>query len=146
MGCQQKDKEDKRVDRKLKTNWKIYDLAMKQEDEWFIQQAKEIIDEMLEPWKQSKMGRPPKHPPKSLVLVLLLKPKHQKSYRGLESFLREGKRYKQLGFTSPPGKSTLQEAMAKVPEEYLEGIEEKLSAILKKREISSRGFNGIQHQ
>lgn len=145
MGCKQKDKEDKKVDRKFKTNWKVYDFAMKHEDEWFIQQAKEIIDEMPEPWEQSKMGRPPKHPPKSLVLSLLFKSKHQKTYRGLESFLREDERYKKLGFTSPPGKSTLQEAMEKVPEEYIEKLEAELSTILKKRKTSSGGFNGIQH-
>ncbi|HEC75887.1 MAG TPA: hypothetical protein ENI33_01335, partial [Thermoplasmatales archaeon] len=82
MGCNK----DKKVDRKFKTNWKIYNLAMKNEDEWFIQNAKKIIDRMPEPWEISKRGRPP-HPPKSLVLALLLKSKHQKTYRGLESFL-----------------------------------------------------------
>jgi len=106
---------------------------MKYEDEWFIQNAKEIIDKMPEPWETSKMGRPPKHPPKSQVLALLFKSKHQKTYRSLESFLREDERYKKLGFNYPPGKSTLQEAMAKVPKEYLEKLESNLSKILKKQ-------------
>lgn len=122
----------KKIDRKLKTNWKIYDLAMKHEDEWFIYNAKEIIDKMPEPWEISKMGRPPKHPSKSLVLALLIKSKDQKTYRSLESFLREDDRYKKLGFTSPPSKTTLQEAMAKLPEGYLENLEIELSGILKK--------------
>jgi len=122
----------KKIDRKLKTNWKIYDIAMKNEDEWLIQNAKEIIYKMPEPGETSKMGRPPKHPPKSLVLALLIKSKDRKAYRSLESFLREDARYKKLGFTSPPGKTTLQEAMAKHSEEYLEKLEIVLSDTLKK--------------
>jgi hypothetical protein len=106
---------------------------MKHEDEWFIQNAKEIIKEMPEPWERNKMGRPPKHPPKALMLALLLKSKHQKTYRELESFLMENNRYKTLGFTNPPGKSTLQEAMVRVPEGYLEKLELSLSSVLKKR-------------
>ena len=70
MGTKSKRKE---TDRKLKTNWKICDLAMKYEDEWFIQNAKKVIDKMPEPWETSKMGRPPKHPPKSLVWHCLSK-------------------------------------------------------------------------
>lgn len=118
MGCKQKAQKDKKVDRKFKTSWKIYDFAVKHEDEWFIQHAKEITSRMPEPGEPSKMGRPLKHPLKPQVLALLLKSKHQKTYRGLESFLREDKRYKKLGFTSLLGKSTLQEAMARVPEGY----------------------------
>lgn len=133
MGCKQKEKADKKKDRKFKTNWKIYNLAMKHEDEWFIQNAKEIIKRMPEPWERGKMGQPQKHPPKSQALALLLKSKHQKTYRELESFLIEDERYKTLGFTSPPGKSTLQEAMAKVPEGYLEKLESGLATILKKQ-------------
>ncbi|RLF62797.1 MAG: hypothetical protein DRN31_03645 [Thermoplasmata archaeon] len=129
MGTKSKRKE---TDRKLKTNWKIYDLAMKYEDEWFIQNAKKVIDKMPEPWETSKMGRPPKHPPKSLVLALFIKTKDCRTYRNTESFLRENDRYKKLGFTSPPGKTTLQEAMAKLPEYYLEKLEMELSGILKK--------------
>lgn len=129
MGC----KKQEQADRKLKTNWKVYNLAMKNEDEWFIQHAREILDAMPEPWEEHTMGRPLKHPPKSLLLALLIKMKHQKTYRGTESYLREDDRYKRLGFTSPPGKSTLQEAMEKVPEKYLEEVERQLSERLKKR-------------
>jgi len=133
MGCKQKKKKDKKKDRKFKTNWKIYNLAMKHEDEWFIQHAKEIIKRMPEPWEHGKMGQPQKHPPKSQVLALLLKSKHQKTYRELESYLRENKRYKTLDFISPPGKSTLQEAMVKIPEGYLEKLEKGLATVLKKQ-------------
>ena len=106
---------------------------MKYEDEWFIQHAKEIIKRMPEPWKKGKRGPPQKHPPKSQVLALLLKSKHQKTYRELESYLEEDGRYKNLGFSSVPGKSTLQEAMEKVPESYLEELESDLSSVLKKQ-------------
>lgn len=133
MGCKLKEKTGKKKDRKFKTNWKIYNLAMKHEDEWFIQHAKEIIKKRPEPWERGTMGQPQKHPPKSQVLALLLKSKHQKTYRELESFLREDGRYKTLGFTSPPGKSTLQEAMDKMPEGYLEGLESELATVLKKQ-------------
>jgi len=133
MGCTRKNQTKKKVDRRFKTNWKIYDLARKHEDEWFIQNAKEIIERMPEPWETSKMSRPPKHPPKPQVLALLSRSKHQKTYRELESFLRENNRYKTLGFTSPPSKSTPQEAMARVPKEYLENLESSLSSILKKQ-------------
>jgi hypothetical protein len=132
MGCQQEGQQDRKVDRKFKTNWKVYNLAMKHEDKWFIQNAKEIVDKMPEPWETGKMGRPPKHPAKSLVLALLLKSKHQKTYRSLESSLWGDERYKKLGFTYPPSKSTLQEAMVKVPECYLEKLESELSTVLKK--------------
>ena len=134
MGC----KKQKGTDRKVQTNWKVYDLAMKNEDTWFIQHALEILDEMPEPWEEHTMGRPPTHPPKSLVLALLIKVKHRRTYRGIESFLREDDRYKKLGFATPPGKSTLQEAMEKVPESYLKDVEKRLSERLKKqRRISS---------
>jgi len=129
MGC----KKQKRIDRKLQTNWKVYNLAMKNEDAWFIRHAMEILDGMPEPWDENAMGRPLKHPPKSLVLALLVKVKHRKTYRGTESYLREDDRYLKLGFTTPPGKSTLQEAMEKVPESYLEDVEQRLSERLKKR-------------
>jgi len=49
----------KKIDRKLKTNWKIYDIAMKNEYEWFVQNAKEIIDKMPEPWETSEIGATP---------------------------------------------------------------------------------------
>ena len=61
MGWKQHSKRDKKPDRKFKTNWKVYDLAMKHEDEWFIQNAEEIINKIPEPWETGKMGRPPKH-------------------------------------------------------------------------------------
>jgi len=92
---------------------------------------------MPEPWKPSKKGRPPKHQAKPLLLALLLKKKHQKTYRELESYLREDERYKQLGFNTPPGKSTLQEAMVKVPESYLIRLESELSMVLKKQKNTS---------
>ena len=49
----------KKIDRKSKTNWKIYDIAMKNEYEWFVQNAKEIIDKMPEPWETSEIGATP---------------------------------------------------------------------------------------
>jgi hypothetical protein len=93
--------------------------------------------EMPEPWELSTKGRSPKHPAKPQVLALLLKKKHQKTYRELESYLLEDDRYKRLGFTSPPGKSTLQEAMVKVPVSYLMHLESKLSMVLKKQKNTS---------
>ena len=137
MGCKHHNKEENKPDRKFKINWKIYDLAMKHEDEWFIKNAKEVIKRMPEPWELSSMGRPPKHPAKPQVLALLLKKKHKKTYRELESYLLEDDRYKRLGFTSLPGKSTLQEAMVKVPVSYLMHLESELSMVLKKRKSTS---------
>jgi hypothetical protein len=137
MGCKHHNKEEKKPDRKFKINWKIYDLAMKHEDTWFIHHAQKIIEQMPEPWESTTMGRPPKHPAKPQVLALLLKMKHRKTYRELESYLLEDDRYKRLGFTSPPGKSTLQEAMEKVPVSYLVHLESELSTVLKKRKSTS---------
>lgn len=130
MGCKHR-----KADRRFKTNWRVYNLAMKYEDEWFIKNAKKIIDEMPEPWEVFKRGRP-SHPPKALVLALLIKQKHKKTYRSLESFLREEERYKKLGFSRPPSKSTLQEAMVKIPTDYIEKLEQRISNVLKKKNIS----------
>jgi hypothetical protein len=117
---------------------------MKHEDEWCIKNAKEIIKMMPELWKHGKMVQPQKHPPKSQALALILKSKYQKTYRELESYLGENKRYKTLGFISSPGKSTLQEAMVKIPESYLEKLEKGLATVFKKnRTVSDSRLNRI---
>jgi hypothetical protein len=128
-----------KLDRKLKRNWKVWNLAYKYEDEWFLERARETIKRMPNPWERSEMGRPPKHSAKGLFLACVYKVKKRLSYRGLESELisNEGLPRKLL-LEGPVSKSTLQEAMARITGGYADAFLARLNDALKKRPTSRR--------
>lgn len=134
------------MDRKFRPNWSVYDLAMKNEDEWFIENAKRILEGMPNPWEKPKRGRPYDHPPKSLVIAILLKIEQKKTYREDESYLRTNGLYKKLGFRTPPTKSTLHRAMERIPQGYIDELDRELKELLKKRGPPSRRLHRIWNQ
>jgi hypothetical protein len=137
MGCTETEN-GRKTDRKFKINWPVYDLAMKNEDGWFIDNAMKLVEDMPPPWEINRRGRPC-HPPKPLVVVILLKIKHKKTYRELESHLKANDLYKKLGFKTPPSKSTIHKAMGKLPQEYIDDLDLKLEEMLKRGRSSSQG-------
>jgi|GEM_PF-1390772 len=124
----------KSPDRKLRRNWKVWNLAYKYEDEWFLETARRVVEEMPDPWPVQVMGRPP-HPPKGLFLSCVYKVKKKIGYRGVESELEANPGLvKKLCLLRPVGKSTLQEAMDKIPEEYADKFLRKLNEKFKENE------------
>lgn len=124
----------KKPDRKLKRNWRVWNLAYKYEDDWFLERARETIRDMPDPWQKSEMGRPPEHPSKSLFLACIYKTKKRLSYRELESELISNAGLPgKLLLKGPVAKSTLHEAMARITGEYADAFLARLNESLKKR-------------
>lgn len=90
----------------------------------------QAVDDMAMPWKQKKTGRP-SHPPKALAVVGLFKLKSQLSYRETEKFFKSNGVWKIVGLKRPIGKSTIQETVAKLPEKYIEKVEQYIDKVMK---------------
>lgn len=123
-------------DRRLKRNWKVWNLAYKHEDDWFLETARETVKTMPDPWERPTRGRPPMHPAKGLFLACIYKVKKKLSYRGMESELHHNETLPgKLLLRGPVGKSTLHEAMIRITEEYADAFLARLNEGLKKRPL-----------
>ena len=122
---------ERKKDRNFKPNWKVWNLASRNEVKWFLEEANIIVKNLPQPWEEKKIGRPP-HKIMGRIVACLFKIRFGVTYREAESFLKEGTWYKACGLDKPIGKSTIQETMAKLPSWYLDKLDKELSIRLKK--------------
>ena len=114
-------------------NWKKHNKVKEKEFEIILREGMRIIHDSKEPWTEKHYGRRP-YPPRSMVLICLLKVYFGMPYRDIESLIRGNKTFQDmLNLEHIPDHNTIQRAMAKIPMEYLENLNQKLTFTFKKR-------------
>jgi hypothetical protein len=114
-------------------NWKKHNKVKEKEFEIILREGMRIIHDSKEPWIEKQYGRRP-YPPRSMVLICLLKVYFGMPYRDIESLIRGNKTFQDmLNLEHIPDHNTIQRAMAKIPMEYLENLNQKLTFTFKKR-------------
>jgi hypothetical protein len=106
-------------------SWSVYEKGRLNEYEGFIKHARSAVYTMPPPWREEHehAGRPFEHNARALVVCLLLKMWLGKAFRDLTSFLKGNEQlWVLIGITSLPSRSTLQRAMNRLSEEYLEEL------------------------
>lgn len=100
----------------------------------FFRLLKKAVEEAPEPWVQKprpKGGRPP-YQSKDLIKICMLKIYFNKSFRGVETWVREDESLKGiLGLTRVPDRNTLQRAMKKLNIEYFKKLNDQIAHHLK---------------
>jgi hypothetical protein len=114
-------------------NWKKFNKIKEKEFEILFREGKRIIEESQEPWTAKQYGRRP-YRSKAMVLICLLKVYFNMPYRDIESLLRSNKTFKDiLQMKNIPDHNTIQRAMAKIPMDYLQQLNQRLTMAFKKR-------------
>lgn len=117
-------------------NWKKHNKIKEHEFEILLREGIRIIEESQEPWTEKQYGRPP-YPSKSMVLICLLKVYFGMPYRDIESLIRGNKTFQDmLNLEHIPDHNTIQRAMAKIPMEYLQSLNQRLTFSFKKRKLT----------
>jgi len=113
-------------------NWKNHNKIKEKEFDFLLKTAVDIIDNVKEPWTEKNFGRPP-YSSKPMVAVCLLKVYFGMPYRDIESLLRANKTFQEiLDLDDIPDHNTIQRAMEKIPLEYLQHLNNKLTMVFKK--------------
>lgn len=116
-------------------NWKKHNKIKEHEFEILLREGIRIIEESQEPWNAKQYGRKP-YPSKSMVLICLLKVYFGMPYRDIESLIRGNKTFQDmLKIKHIPDHNTIQRAMAKIPMEYLQQLNQRLTFSFKKRKL-----------
>lgn len=114
-------------------NWKKHNKIKEKEFEILLQEGMRIIHNSQEPWKEKQYGRRP-YPPRSMVLICLLKVYFGMPYRDIESLIKSNKTFQEmLKLKQIPDHNTIQRAMAKIPMSYLQELNQRLTFSFKKR-------------
>jgi hypothetical protein len=114
-------------------NWKKHNKIKEKEFEILLNEGSRIIQESKEPWKEKQYGRRP-YPSRSMVLICLLKVYFGMPYRDIESLILSNKTFQEiLKIKQIPDHNTIQRAMAKIPMEYLQDLNQRLTFVFKKR-------------
>jgi hypothetical protein len=114
-------------------NWKKHNKIKEKEFEILLKEAVRIINNSRKPWKEKQYGRRP-YPPRSMVLICLLKVYFGMPYRDIESLVRSNKTFQEiLQLKKIPDHNTIQRAMAKIPMSYLKELNQRLTFSFKKR-------------
>ena len=117
-------------------NWKKHNKVKEQEFEILFREGIKIIEESQEPWSEKQYGRTP-YPSKSMVLICLLKVYFGMPYRDIESLIRSNKTFQNmLKIKHIPDHNTIQRAMAKIPMNYLQMLNQQLTMAFKKRKLT----------
>ena len=117
-------------------NWKKNNKVKEKEFETLLREAVRIIYDSQKPWKEKQYGRRP-YPPRSMVLICLLKVYFRMPYRDIESLIRSNKTFKEiLQLEKIPDHNTIQRAMAKMPMDYLQNLNQRLTMSFKKRSMT----------
>jgi transposase len=116
-------------------NWKKHNKIKEREFEILLQEAVRILHGSQKPWKEKQYGRRP-YPPRSMVLICLLKVYFGMPYRDIESLIRSNKTFQEiLQLEKIPDHNTIQRAMAKIPMDYLQELNQRLNFSFKKRKL-----------
>jgi hypothetical protein len=117
-------------------NWKKHNKIKENEFEILLREGIRIVNETPEPWDEKQFGRPP-YPSKTMVNICLLKVYFRMPYRDMESLLRSNQTFQNmLGLDRVPDHNTIQRAMEKIPMEYLEELNQKLTFSFKKKDMT----------
>ncbi len=116
-------------------NWKKNNKVKEKEFEILLREGMRIVNETSEPWGVKQYGRRP-YPSKAMVNICLLKVYFRMPYRDIESLIRSNQTFREmLQLDSIPDHNTIQRAMEKIPMEYLENLNQKLTFSFKKRNM-----------
>ena len=116
-------------------NWKKNNKVKEKEFEILLREGMRIVNETPEPWSVKQYGRRP-YPSKAMVNICLLKVYFRMPYRDMESLIRSNHTFKKmLHLDSVPDHNTIQRAMERIPMEYLENLNQKLTFSFKKRNM-----------
>ena len=116
-------------------NWKKNNKVKEKEFEILLREGMRIVNETPEPWGVKQYGRRP-YPSKAMVNICLLKVYFRMPYRDIESLIRSNQTFREmLQLDSIPDHNTIQRAMEKIPMEYLENLNQKLTFSFKKRNM-----------
>lgn len=117
-------------------NWKKNNKVKENEFEILLREGMRIVNETPEPWGMKQYGRRP-YPSKAMVNICLLKVYFGMPYRDIESLIRSNKTFQNmLSLDRVPDHNTIQRAMEKIPMEYLENLNQKLTFSFKKRDMT----------
>ena len=117
-------------------NWKKNNKVKEKEFEILLREGMRIVNETPEPWGVKQYGRRP-YPSKAMVNICLLKVYFRMPYRDMESLIRSNQTFQEmLGLDRIPDHNTIQRAMAKIPMEYLENLNQRLTFSFKKRNMT----------
>ena len=117
-------------------NWKKHNKLKENELEIIFKEGMRIVNDSQKPWNEKQYGRRP-YPPKSMVLICLLKVYFGMPYREIESLIRSNKTFQEmLNLEKIPDHNTIQRAMEKIPMEYLKDLNQKLTFSFKKRKLT----------
>ena len=117
-------------------NWKKNNKVKEKEFEILLREGIRIVNESEEPWAVKQYGRRP-YPSKAMLNICLLKVYFRMPYRDMESLIRGNKTFQEmLKIKQIPDHNTIQRAMAKIPIEYLQDLNQKLTFTFKKRDMT----------
>ena len=117
-------------------NWKKNNKVKEKEFEILLREGIRIVNETPEPWGEKQYGRRP-YPSKAMVNICLLKVYFRMPYRDMESLIRSNQTFQEmLNLDSVPDHNTIQRAMAKIPMNYLQDLNQKLTFSFKKRNMT----------
>ena len=117
-------------------NWKKNNKVKEKEFETFLREGVRIVNESKKPWEEKQYGRPP-YPPRSMVLICLLKVYFRMPYRDIESLIRSNNIFQEiLQLEKIPDHNTIQRAMAKMPMDYIQNLNQRLTMSFKKRSMT----------
>lgn len=117
-------------------NWKKHNKIKEKEIEIIFKEAMRIINDSQEPWTEKQYGRRP-YPSRPMVLICLLKVYFGMPYRDIESLIRSNKTFQDmLQLKQIPDHNTIQRSMAKIPIEYLQQLNQRLTFSFKKRKLT----------
>ena len=117
-------------------NWKKNNKVKEKEFEILLKEGMRIVNETSEPWSVKQYGRRP-YPSRAMVNICLLKIYFRMPYRDMESLIRSNQTFQEmLHLDSVPDHNTIQRAMEKIPMEYLENLNQKLTFSFKKRNMT----------
>jgi len=117
-------------------NWRKNNKVKEQEFELLLREGIRIVNEHAEPWPVKQYGRRP-YPSKAMVNICLLKIYFRMPYRDIESLIRSNQTFQDLlDLDQVPDHNTIQRAMEKIPMDYLEDLNQKLTFSFKKRDMT----------
>ena len=116
-------------------NWKKNNKVKEKEFEILLSEGMRLVNETPEPWGVKQYGRRP-YPSKAMVNICLLKVYFRMPYRDMESLIRGNQTFqKMLNLDRVPDHNTVQRAMEKIPMDYLEKLNQKLTFSFKKNNM-----------
>ncbi len=125
----------------MKGQYVVYERASRGEERFFLDIAKEIVEEIHEPenWKKERDpskhhgGRPYEYEFRPMLLVLMLMVYHRKEYREMEAHLKSNPHLLgELGLEKAPSKSLIHSAASRIGIDTLAEVNNAIVARFKK--------------